>query len=264
MLQLYTGSGSSEIELLKQESADWWERLRRNACCYLIEADKPDVACLLEENHFELWEGTNSFNDPFHLLYLRATPKRYVELERKANDAFDRWAYRVIADTVMKIGAPYIRFIAVDVDFDEIESVRTPKLQITSNVVERAIQDAETLICTSGAVSGLDRIHTVFHGYLKSVCQGANLTLASNDPSVTDLFKLIRKNHPALIHSVNGSAQTDRVLGSMATIVDALNPIRNRSSIAHPNDDLLDEPEALLVINAVRTLLHYLNRRLKL
>lgn len=56
MLQLYTGSGSSEIELLKQEPADWWERLKRNACCYLTEADKPDVACLLKSRsvYFEI------------------------------------------------------------------------------------------------------------------------------------------------------------------------------------------------------------------
>ena len=46
-----------------------------------------------------------------------------------------------------------------------------------------------------------------------------------------------------------------RVALAMANIVDALNPLRNRASLAHPNTGLLEEPEAMLVINAVRTLL---------
>lgn len=44
-------------------------------------------------------------------------------------------------------------------------------------------------------------------------------------------------------------------------IVDALNPLRNRASLAHPNESLLAEPEAMLVINSVRTLLHYIDSR---
>jgi hypothetical protein len=48
----------------------------------------------------------------------------------------------------------------------------------------------------------------------------------------------------------------------MATVVDVLNPLRNKASVAHPNQDLLAEPEALLVINSVRTLLNYLDSKL--
>ena len=48
------------------------------------------------------------------------------------------------------------------------------------------------------------------------------------------------------------------MLGAIATILDALNPVRNNASVAHPNDQLLGEPEAHLVINIVRTLLNYL------
>lgn len=40
--------------------------------------------------------------------------------------------------------------------------------------------------------------------------------------------------------------------------------MRNQASEAHANDRLLEEPEAMLVINVVRTLLHYFNARLRL
>ena len=59
------------------------------------------------------------------------------------------------------------------------------------------------------------------------------------------------------------AAEIDRVLKSMAAIVDALNPVRNRASGAHPNESVLQEPEAMLVINGVNTLLHYLDARLR-
>ncbi len=33
--------------------------------------------------------------------------------------------------------------------------------------------------------------------------------------------------------------------------------------MAHPSEELLDEPEALLAVNAVKSLLHYLNAKLR-
>lgn len=53
-----------------------------------------------------------------------------------------------------------------------------------------------------------------------------------------------------------------RLLRSFGTIVDTLNPLRNKASIAHPNKALLSEPEAILVINAVRTILHYFDEKI--
>jgi hypothetical protein len=37
--------------------------------------------------------------------------------------------------------------------------------------------------------------------------------------------------------------------------MDALNPVRNRATVAHPNAELLEKEEAMLVINVARTLL---------
>ena len=51
------------------------------------------------------------------------------------------------------------------------------------------------------------------------------------------------------------------MLGSMASILDALNPVRNKASVAHPNAELVGEVEAVLVVNLVRTMLGYLEQR---
>ena len=44
--------------------------------------------------------------------------------------------------------------------------------------------------------------------------------------------------------------------------MDALNPARNRGSVAHPNEELLDPDEAMLFINSARTVLQYLDAKL--
>ena len=54
-----------------------------------------------------------------------------------------------------------------------------------------------------------------------------------------------------------------KMLRGLAQIVDAMNPVRNHNSLARPNKDLLEAPEAMLVVNAVRSLLHYLNMKLR-
>jgi hypothetical protein len=140
--------------------------------------------------------------------------------------------------------------------------VSSPTPHITSEVVERAIIDAETLIAKNGATSGVDRVHTALHGYLKAACDGSRLGY-TKDPGLTDLFKVIREHHPRFQIQGPRGGDIEQVLRAIGAILAALNPVRNRASVAHPNDSLLDEPEAMLVINAARTILHYLDAKMK-
>lgn len=140
-------------------------------------------------------------------------------------------------------------------------SVRMPDLRITCKVVERAIADAEALLQTGGPTSAVDRVHTALHGYLKTVCADAQIKLGK-DPAITDLFSHIRQHHPKLKYIEVHQDSILKVLRALGKVVDALNPARNRGSMAHPNEELLDTPEATLFINAARTLLHYLDMKL--
>jgi hypothetical protein len=132
---------------------------------------------------------------------------------------------------------------------------------ITSDVVERAIADAETLISTHGATSGVDRLHTALLGYLKAVCDDAGIVY-TRETTMNGLFKMFREQHLAFTDLGPRAQDVTTVVRSMAAIMDAMNPIRNMASVAHPNEELLDTPEARLVINAARTILHYLNVKL--
>ena len=139
--------------------------------------------------------------------------------------------------------------------------VAVTPLRVTSAVVERALLDAEKLMASTGATSGVDRAHTALHGYLLQACTDRNI-VTGPDLSLTHLFKSLRLQHPAFQDVGPRSEDVAKLLGAMATVVDVLNPLRNKASVAHPNQDLLAEPEALLVINSVRTLLNYLDSKL--
>lgn len=140
-------------------------------------------------------------------------------------------------------------------------AVSLPTLQTSSVIVSTALADASELISSRGAVSGVDRMHTALHGYLRAVCLQAGIEV-NRDASVTELFKVVREHHPALQDLGARSEDIIKVLRALSTVIDALNPIRNRASVAHPNEELLDEPEAVLVINAIRTLLQYVDSKI--
>jgi hypothetical protein len=141
-------------------------------------------------------------------------------------------------------------------------AVRSAQPRITSEVVQRALKDAEALIAANGATSAVDRVHTALHGYLKAVLDAAGIAYAA-DPSLTDLFKLMRERHPRFRGRGPRAGDIEQVMRSLAAIIAVLSPVRNRASVAHPNEDLLAEAEAMLVINAVRTILHYVDAKLK-
>lgn len=82
------------------------------------------------------------------------------------------------------------------------------------------------------------------------------------DAGVTQLFKKIREQHPSFVKDGPRGHDIDRVVNAMAVIIECLNPLRNKAALAHPNDAVLEEGEAMLVINSVRSLLHYLNKKL--
>lgn len=138
--------------------------------------------------------------------------------------------------------------------------VASEKLIITNETVERAIQDAKTLLTENGATSSVDRIHTALHGYLKEVSKQAGIEI-DNDENLTQIFKKLKQNHPKLQSNGHRQDDIDQIIRSFSNTLDKLNPIRNKASLSHPNDTLLEEDEAMFVINSAQTVLNYLNRK---
>lgn len=140
---------------------------------------------------------------------------------------------------------------------EQITPVAVPELKISGSTINQAINDAKVLLSSQGAASALDRVHTVLHGYLKQVCLEANINYP-DDATFNQLVNLLKNNHPALSYRDDN---IDQILKSLANVLDKLNPVRNNSSLAHPNLILLEQDEAMFVINTVNTVLGYLNSK---
>ena len=259
MYFLYHGTGSQQVELVSQVPPDVFGFLRRKVVSTLRLYGSRESADILEQLPFELWKGTNGFGDEFELLYLKLNMTKIIqwELDGEVNNR----RFTNIAQTFEGLQSP-IRFIAIDPVPDDAgaEAVTTPTLATSSAVVQRALKDFETLLREGGAVSGVDRIHTALHGHLLEICRQSNIS-HSPGADITTLFNFIRQQHPKFQNHAPGT-DSQKMFRGLAQVVDAMNPVRNQSSMAHPNPVLLDEPEAMLVANAVRSLLHYLNMKL--
>ena len=136
-----------------------------------------------------------------------------------------------------------------------------PPVVGASEVVRRALSDADQLLATSGPTSAIDRLHTALHGYLKSACQNSGIPLAP-DATLTQAYKVLRTQHPALQSLGGHDGEVGKILSSFASMLDALNTLRNHASVAHPNDNLIGTAEGSLAVNAVRTIFHYLNQKI--
>jgi hypothetical protein len=131
----------------------------------------------------------------------------------------------------------------------------------TRGVVLRALSDADALLKASGPISAVDRVHTSLHGHLLTLCEAASIPLP-DDASLTTALKRLRREHPLLQATGPRRDDVTKVLFAMASVVDSLNTIRNQASVAHPNEELLDEAEARLAINAGRTIFSYIDEKL--
>ena len=126
-----------------------------------------------------------------------------------------------------------------------------------SEVVHLALNDAEHQISRGSARSAVDRTHTALHAYLKELCDDASIKYGE-DPGMPEFYKLVRQEHPALNRAGPRQQDIDSICRTLGNIVDKLGPIRNKTTPVHPQDKLIEEPEAILAINAARTLFHYL------
>ncbi len=124
-----------------------------------------------------------------------------------------------------------------------------------------ALADAQALLRERGPTSAVDRVHTGLHAFLKAACDQARIAYPA-DPTPNQLLRLLLEQHPALADLGPRGEDVRRIIRTSASIVDAMGTLRNRASLAHPNEELLGHEEALLVINLARSLLRFLDAKL--
>lgn len=131
-----------------------------------------------------------------------------------------------------------------------------------SEAAMQALADAQALLESRGPASAVDRVHTGLHGFLRSACEAEGISF-DIDATPNQLLKLLLDQHVSLQDLGPRGEEVRRMVRTSASIVDAMGTLRNRASLAHPNEELLDYEEALFVINLARSLLRFLDGKLK-
>jgi hypothetical protein len=161
MLTLYHGSGSGAFRIGPALiDKDEWNKLKSGAEKLLIVRRFPRAADVLTKYPFRIFLGENDFGDEFSVIYAKVALPAYVELEEIHHAIGGRDIFGTIAKTITELGH-YIRFVAVDLALDDApDPVANPNPAFTTDVVERALIDAELLLSSSGPPSAVDRVHT--------------------------------------------------------------------------------------------------------
>ncbi|EPC8419971.1 abortive infection family protein [Bacillus wiedmannii] len=129
--------------------------------------------------------------------------------------------------------------------------------------VTEVLNHAETLINQHSCSSAIDRVHAALHGYLKNVCADEGLSFVTADPKIQDLWSKIKQEHPKFSVNVKEHYKPiNQCVDAIGKALHNINDIRNRLSYSHPNEEIIEEIEAKLVINLSRVLLQYVDGKM--
>jgi|GEM_PF-1287212 len=259
----FAGSGSQECAILgPAKQLDEWAAIKGHAIRLLRARGMNEAAEAFENDPSTLFHATNSFEDEFLALDRQMEMEDFIQSEELVRDPNVKRNYRLIAQVLQDMGH-YVRFIVGTLDTSGgPKVVQLPEIKMTSAAALAALEDARQLILSNRAEHAVDRVHTVMHGYLIELCRRESIQTPSEKPSLMELYKNLREQHPVLSSIMNASEEVRKMLRTQATVLESLNTLRNHFSPAHPNEHLLDEAEAYLAVNAAHTLIHYLHAKL--
>ena len=259
---LYQGPGAGDYEIgAPSRSPEAWARVKTNACRYLRATGATDAASFFEQHNFRPVHATNHFHDEFEMLALEVSMEDYVSFTEWQHRPENRSILSRVVRALEQFGVA-IRIVGVDMRLDDaIAPVAAPELREPSATVERALDDAQNLIATSGPASAVDRVHTALHAYLRDLSRTAGMPATEvESATIQRLLTWLSANHPRF--AGDRPEEIRRILRAFGAITESLGQFRNHASLAHPNSDLLGDAEAMLAINSVRTIMHYIAEKL--
>jgi DNA-directed RNA polymerase subunit L len=128
--------------------------------------------------------------------------------------------------------------------------------------VRKTLDQCDILISNHSYGSAVDRAHTALHGYLDQICKDAGLEFAAADPNIMEMWQKIKAEHPKFrINVQENNKPVNQIVNAISKVLHNLNDIRNKQTYSHPNEEIIDENEAQLVINLSRVLLQYIDRK---
>ncbi|MEW4220727.1 abortive infection family protein [Rossellomorea marisflavi] len=142
------------------------------------------------------------------------------------------------------------------------EVIEQGELKHDIEFVKQVLEQAGTLITNHSYSSAVDRAHTAIHGYLKALCDDQNITFSEQNIKIQDMWSKLKTDHPSFnINIREHQRPINQTVNAIGKFLENMNDIRNRHGFSHPNDDIIEENEARLIINLSRVLLFYIDSK---
>ncbi|WP_283153613.1 abortive infection family protein [Guptibacillus hwajinpoensis] len=142
------------------------------------------------------------------------------------------------------------------------EIIEHSELKYDIEFVKEVLQQADVLIANHSYSSAVDRAHTAIHGYLKEVCDKKNIIFNEQNVKIQDMWSKMKTDHPCFnIDFKDHHKPINHTVNAISKFLESMNDIRNRHGFSHPNEDIIEEKEARLIINLSRVLLYYIDSK---
>ena len=185
----------------------------------------------------------------------------HLQVSLSRIQVFEKYRDEILKEASQLFGKQddyYLTDLNIDVLVEKFETFNFSELGL-NETLRRAVSDASTLMYQGKYNSCIDRVHTAIHGFLRVRLDELGITHDEGD-SMPKLFNLLYKKW----ESVKNNEINDmmlKVLRSVSASLDALNEIRNRYSLAHPNNEIIEEQEAKFVLGITASIVQYMESR---
>lgn len=154
-------------------------------------------------------------------------------------------------------GDNYLTDVEIEIMVEQHEIIDFTMISVTS-IITQSISDAELFMKEGKYASAFDRVHTAFHGYLRKILDDMNVQHEESE-TINQLYNKLHSKIGCKIEPKPVADLIKTLIRSASGVISSINDIRNRHSLSHPNEEIIDENEALLAIRIIKELANYIN-----
>lgn len=209
----------------------------------------PHCNVYLEETYLYTYQDWNTYCT---ILHIQAPIEKQKIFNSKKDDIF-----QIAKKIYGRQGDNLLTSVDIGILVEHYEIIDFSTISLTE-VIGKAISDAELLMREGKYDSAFDRVHTAFHGYLRKLLDNKGVTYEESD-TLSQLYTKLHTEISSNIGSTEIAELVKKSLRSASGVIAAINEMRNRHSLSHPNDDLLQKREAEFAIRLIKDLSDYIN-----
>ncbi|MBR3124467.1 MAG: abortive infection family protein [Mogibacterium sp.] len=123
---------------------------------------------------------------------------------------------------------------------------------------QKAAEDAEAFMREGNYDHAFDRIHTAFSDYIKHILAEHDVYFET-DESVCALLTNLQEYYCSHVQPSDAGERIKTILLNTGGIIDTLNELRNNSTAAHPDGQMIEKREAQLAIGLINSIVDYID-----